>query len=99
MRRWIVVAAWAVIAAVGLLLVLAGDAPVAFSRADSLDLFSPWRSSGPTADSQPLAVNSVEASPSYAADNTLFAATDGGVYRSQDRGHGWQLVLASPPAH
>lgn len=101
MRRSIVVAAWAVIAAVGLFLFLAGDVPVALSRADSMDLSSPWRSSGPTADSQPLAVNSLEASPSYAADNTLFAATDGGVYRSQDRGQSWQLLLASsasPPA-
>ena len=97
MRRWMVMATLAVVAAVGLFLVLAGDPSAALSRAASSDLSSDWHSSGPTgADSQPLAIHHLEASGSYAADGTLFAAASTAIYRSQDWGQSWQSVLDLP---
>ena len=97
MRRWIFVAALAVVAAIGLVFVLAGDPAAALSRADSLNSAAAWRSSGPNADdSQPLPIHHLEASRSYAADGTLFAAASTAIYRSQDWGQSWQSVLDLP---
>ena len=100
MRRWIGVAALAALAAVGLFLILAGDSPVALSRADLASPPSPWLSGGPNGPGgSPLAVSSLAASPSYAADQTLLAATDNAIHRSQDGGLSWQAVLtATSPA-
>jgi hypothetical protein len=54
-----------------------------------------WRGNGPFGEDQRLLpVADVAASPDYAADGTLFAATTEGIYRSTDRGGSWQRVLA-----
>ena len=59
-----------------------------------------WRSGGPfDATMTPIPVANVAASPNYAADGILFAATDQGVYRSTTRGRSWQPVLTPPAAH
>lgn len=60
----------------------------------------PWRWSGPYGDDQLLLpVADVAASPAYATDRTLFAATTEGIYRSEDRGASWQRVLAGTAGH
>ncbi|MBC8450318.1 MAG: hypothetical protein H8D78_21500, partial [Chloroflexi bacterium] len=46
---------------------------------------------------QALHAESVAVSPAYAADGTLFAATDHGLFRSTDRGLSWQLMVAGSP--
>lgn len=60
----------------------------------------PWSSGGPfvPGSSPPVAaaVNAVDASPAYAADHTLFAATKSGLFRSQDGGGTWTVALALP---
>jgi photosystem II stability/assembly factor-like uncharacterized protein len=58
------------------------------------ELTGGWRSAGPYDDAlQPLRVADVAASPAYANDGVLFAATEAGVYRSTNRGNSWQRVL------
>jgi len=53
------------------------------------DNLEPWRwLPGP----HPVNAGSVAASPTYSTDNTLFAGTDSGIYRSTTRGWSWQLV-------
>jgi photosystem II stability/assembly factor-like uncharacterized protein/WD40 repeat protein len=67
------------------------DTGILFTQDDNLE---PWRwLPGPTV----LRAESVAASPSYAVDGTLFAGTDGGLYRSSDRGFSWQRVTAGSP--
>ena len=39
--------------------------------------------------------SSVGISPDFARDNTVFAGTDDGLFRSRDRGETWELVAAS----
>jgi DNA-binding beta-propeller fold protein YncE len=60
----------------------------------------PWVSGGPfvPGSSPPVTaiVNAVAASPAYAVDHTLFAATQSGLFRSQDGGGTWTLALALP---
>ncbi|MBI1297859.1 hypothetical protein GC175_23235 [bacterium] len=57
-----------------------------------------WRSGGPfDATMTPIPVADVVASPDYAADATLFAATNQGVFRSSNGGRSWQAVLQPPP--
>lgn len=61
-----------------------------------------WRSGGPFDNNeQPLAMDDVAASPTYASDGILFAVGQGGVYRTTDRGAHWQHVLsiAMQPAY
>lgn len=60
------------------------------------DNLVPWRwLNGPEA----LDVRGVSASPGYAGDGVLFAATAQGIFRTADRGASWQLLLAgSPPS-
>jgi photosystem II stability/assembly factor-like uncharacterized protein len=59
-----------------------------------------WRGNGPFGEDQRLLpVADVAASPNYAADGTLFAATTEGIYRSTDRGGSWQRVLAGAAGH
>jgi hypothetical protein len=61
-----------------------------------------WRSGGPYvpdgAAMTPAVVLDVEASPGYASDHTLFAATRSGLFRSTDEGLHWQLLPGLPPA-
>jgi photosystem II stability/assembly factor-like uncharacterized protein len=60
----------------------------------------PWRWSGPYGDDQLLLpVADVAASPAYATDGTLLAATTEGIYRSADRGASWQRVLTGATGH
>ena len=59
------------------------------------DNWQPWRwLAGP----HPLFASGVAASPNYALDNTLFASTDHGIFRSTDRGASWQLMVGGDPA-
>lgn len=61
-----------------------------------------WRSGGPYmpdgAVMTPTVVLDVEASPGYASDHTLFAATRSGLFRSADAGLHWQLLPGLPSA-
>ncbi len=43
----------------------------------------------------PVTVKGVAASPAYAADGTLFAGSDYGVFRSTDRGTHWQRMTSA----
>ena len=69
------------------------DAPAGFTP----PVQPAWRSGGPfDANQQPIAISDVAASPAYAADGTLFAAGQSGVYRTTDRGTSWQVALPLP---
>jgi len=60
---------------------------------------STWRSGGPylpTTVLTPTVVLDVEASPAYESDRTLYAATQSGLFRSNDAGDSWQLVFPLP---
>lgn len=72
--------------------VLAGTHIGMLSTTD--DNLQPWQwQAGP----MPLLTNGIAASPTYAADHMLFAATDHGVFRSTDGGISWQLTVAGDP--
>ncbi len=49
----------------------------------------PWQPLTPPPGSQ---VTALAASPQFATDQTVFSATDTGVYRSLDRGHSWTAI-------
>ncbi|MCX7668456.1 MAG: hypothetical protein N2439_00090, partial [Anaerolineae bacterium] len=53
------------------------------------DNLEPWRW---LSGVRRLDTKAVAASPTYATDGTLFAATEQGLFRSTDRGASWQLV-------
>ena len=55
------------------------------------DNLEPWRWLGGV---RRLETKAVAASPAYATDGTLFAATEEGLFRSTDRGFTWRLVTA-----
>jgi photosystem II stability/assembly factor-like uncharacterized protein len=61
------------------------------------DNWQPWSwLSGP----HPAQARGVAASPAFAVDGTLFAATDHGLFRSTDCGESWRLMaLGEPPGH
>jgi hypothetical protein len=61
------------------------------------DNLTPWRWLGGL---HRLGVKTVAASPVYAADGTLFAGTDHGLFRSTDRGATWrQMTPGDRPDH
>lgn len=62
-----------------------------FKSTDGGQHFVPSLQPGGVTD---LEVFSIELSPAYASDGTVFATTRGGIWRSQNRGQSWEQVHA-----
>lgn len=83
---------------------LLGGALVAATSSTAAPLVAPalagWRSGGPfipgSSPPTPLYVHAVAASPAFGSDQTLFAATRGGLFRTIDGGQSWQIMVTLP---
>lgn len=78
----------------GAVVALSLTTAAAVANAKPASLFtSPWQTLSAPDDAP---IDALAASPSFAADHTLFAATTGGIHRSSDAGQSWTVLGAGP---
>ena len=78
----------------GAVVALSLTTAAAVANAKPASLFtSPWQALSAPDDAP---IDALAASPSFAADHTLFAATTGGIHRSSDAGQSWTVLGAGP---